>query len=286
VPKIGLVRFRVTRLWADITAATSARATLRNGRWHLSFTTPAADKILARSGAHLGIDRGVKNTLATSGGLMIQAPSLNSVERARFLRLEQQLARQNSRARHRCVWDSKRRGRTLDQLAVLRRRLEDRRTDWVEQTTTRFARNYDLVAVEDLHIHNMVRRPAPKPDRELPGRFLPNGARAKAGLNRAILASVWGRFTTRLEHKMPEGHLIKVDPRNTSRTCAVCGHCTSGNRESQAVFGCVACGHAAHADTNAAVVILDRAHPSPAAGHAVPGHISPPQGGSANQPAA
>ncbi len=46
-----------------------------------------------------------------------------------------------------------------------------------------------------------------------------------------------------------------VDPRNTSRTCSVCGHCTKANRTSQAAFCCQACGHAMNADINAAINI-------------------------------
>lgn len=43
-----------------------------------------------------------------------------------------------------------------------------------------------------------------------------------------------------------------VDPRNTSRTCAECGHCEKANRKTQAEFLCRSCGHQAHADVNAA----------------------------------
>jgi putative transposase len=46
-----------------------------------------------------------------------------------------------------------------------------------------------------------------------------------------------------------------VDPRNTSRTCSVCGHCAKENRKSQAVFCCVQCGHTNSADWNAAINI-------------------------------
>ena len=279
VPKVGVVRFRISRLWTDITKATSARVTHRNGRWHIAFTTAPAEKTTAGAGAVVGIDRGVTNTLATSDGQMVQAPAFTAGEQVRFLALQQQLARQQK--------GSARRGRTLDKLAVLRRRLQDRRTDWVEQTTTDLASTYDLVAVEDLRITNMVRRSAPKPDPEKEGRFLPNGARAKAALSKAILASAWGRFLTRLDHKM-QGTVLRVDPKNTSRTCAACGHCAPGNRESQAVFECQACGHAAHADTNAAAVILARGlATTPAPGHGVSGRASPAVlAGSANQPAA
>lgn len=263
VPKVGRVRLRISRLWADIEKATSARVTHRNGRWHIAFTTPPAEKITAGTGAVAGIDRGVKNTLATSQGRMVQAPALTPGESRRFLALQRRLARQTRDAKkaRRRLSECRNREKTLDQLAVLRRRLDDRRRDWVETTTTELTRTYDLIAVEDLRVTNMVRRPKPKPDLDpdQSGAFLPNGARAKAALNRAILASVWGWFLNRLEQKMPEGAVVRVDPKNTSRTCAACGHCAPGNRESQAVFECEACGHAAHADTNAAVNILMRA---------------------------
>ena len=43
-------------------------------------------------------------------------------------------------------------------------------------------------------ITNMVRRAKPKPDPDNPGQFLPNGARAKSGLNRRISDAGWGQF--------------------------------------------------------------------------------------------
>ncbi|MEV4806467.1 zinc ribbon domain-containing protein [Nonomuraea sp. NPDC049421] len=46
-----------------------------------------------------------------------------------------------------------------------------------------------------------------------------------------------------------------MNPAGTSRTCARCGHCAKDNRLTQASFVCTACGHAAHADVNAAVNI-------------------------------
>src|SRR6266571_6043660 len=46
-----------------------------------------------------------------------------------------------------------------------------------------------------------------------------------------------------------------VDPRHTSRTCSVCGHCEKANRKSQADFHCVQCGFRCNADWNAAVNI-------------------------------
>ncbi|NYE47212.1 hypothetical protein HDA32_002332 [Spinactinospora alkalitolerans] len=51
----------------------------------------------------------------------------------------------------------------------------------------------------------------------------------------------------------------KVDPAYTPQICGGCGHCAPENRESQAVFWCVVCGHREHADVNAAEDILTAA---------------------------
>ncbi len=60
--------------------------------------------------------------------------------------------------------------------------------------------------------------------------------------------------------------VVHVDPRNTSRTCAKCGHCEKANRKSQGEFSCKACGHKDHADANAARNIRALAVPKPAIG--------------------
>lgn len=58
--------------------------------------------------------------------------------------------------------------------------------------------------------------------------------------------------------------VVLVDPRHTSRTCNVCGHCENANRKNQAEFLCQHCGHSSNADENAARNIRDRAACKPA----------------------
>jgi IS605 OrfB family transposase len=53
--------------------------------------------------------------------------------------------------------------------------------------------------------------------------------------------------------------VVLVDPRDTSTTCNVCGHCTKANRRCQAVFSCQRCGYTTHADCNGALNIRARA---------------------------
>lgn len=263
VPKVGFVKVRLSRLWHECQKATSARVTLKNGRWHISLTTPPRPKTVAGTGAVIGIDRGVTRTLAYSDGEFSQMPTLTAGEQRRFLALEQKLARQTRDAKKakRPFAECRNRKKTLISLSAIRERLNNRRKDWVEQTTTRLARTYDLIAIEDLRTRSMTRKPKPKPDTHRPGVFLSNGARAKAKLNRLILASRWSEFATRLGHKT-DG-LVLVDPRFSSQQCHACGHASPDNRESQAVFICRGCGHRDNADTNAAKNILNRGLPEP-----------------------
>ena len=51
-----------------------------------------------------------------------------------------------------------------------------------------------------------------------------------------------------------------VDPRNTSRQCAACGHTDKAHRKPQSLFQYVSCGHVASADQNAAINIAAKAN--------------------------
>lgn len=53
--------------------------------------------------------------------------------------------------------------------------------------------------------------------------------------------------------------VVVIDPRNTSRTCPLCGRCDKANRKSQSEFVCKSCGFAGHADVVGAVNIARRA---------------------------
>ena len=93
---------------------------------------------------------------------------------------------------------------------------------------------------------------------ERPGKMV----RQKAGLNKGILDAAWGEFRRQLAYKTQwrGGQLVAVNPAYTSQRCHACGHVDAGNRSSQSSFSCMACGHAANADTNAAKNILAAGH--------------------------
>jgi len=261
VPKCGWVRFRITRQWADMCAATSARVTLdRAGRWYISFTTPPPAFERKPTGAAVGLDMGVVSTVTTSDGEHLLMPALLSPgEAQRKRRLQRKLSRQTK--------GSNRRNRTRRQVARLAAKEADRRKDWIEKTTTALVRDYDVICIEDLKVKSMTR--SARGTAEQPGKRV----RQKAGLNRAISAQAWALFRKRLTdkaiHATPAVELVAINPAYTSQRCSECGYMAPENRESQAVFCCRSCGYSANADVNAAINIL-------AAGLAVSGRGGTP----------
>ena len=245
VPKAGWVRFRWSRPVPE--GVKSFRVTRdRTGRWHVAFAAMPAPVPAPGNGRAVGIDRGITVSAALSTGEMLTVPGLTPGEQRRIRKLERGLARAER--------GSGRRRKSRTALAKLKAREVDRRKDWCEKLSTRLAREFDVIRVENLLITKMTR--SAKGTVDAPGR----NVRAKAGLNRGIRRSGWGLLVRRLEDKAP-GRAERVDPAFTSQRCSACGLVNRESRESQAVFRCTACGYTLNADVNAARNI--------AAGHAV-----------------
>jgi putative transposase len=81
----------------------------------------------------------------------------------------------------------------------------------------------------------------------------------RGGLGRQISGAGWASFCTMLRYKLEAtgGRLVEVPAPYSSQTCPACGVVDAANRQGDR-FRCVACGHEAHADLNAARVLLSR----------------------------
>jgi putative transposase len=71
-------------------------------------------------------------------------------------------------------------------------------------------------------VKNLTKAPAPKQDEN--GQYVPNGASAKAGLNKSILDAGWSTFTEMVSVKAAWAGrtVILVDPFKTSQICSQC----------------------------------------------------------------
>lgn len=251
VPKVGMVKFRLTRPVPD--DVKSYRVTLdRSGRWHVAFAIVPPPIQGPGDSTVVGVDRGVAIAYQASDGRRWDVGGLTAGEQVRLRRLERQLARQRRAGRGKK--SSNRYRRTKSAIARLHARVGDRRRDAIEKATTDLAATADLIRLENLDVTGLVASARGTADR--PG----TGVRAKAGLNREIHRRGWAMFQRRLTDKAP-GRVELVPAAYTSQRCSACGHIDPDSRESQARFRCRACGHSTNADVNAAINI--------AAGHAV-----------------
>lgn len=218
-------------------------------RWYVVLScddVPAEP--LEPTGAVVGIDMGIASFLTTSDGRHVPNPRLLAATAERFAAAQRLLARKKR--------GSSRRSKAVRRIAALNAKVRRSRLDHSHKTALVLVRDHDVIVHENLKVANMTRRPGRRPGGN--GTFEPNGAKAKAGLNRSIYDAGWGMFLRVLAAKAESAGrtTIAVDPRWTSQRCAKCGHVAEGNRVSQAVFRCLACDHEAHADVNAAINIL------------------------------
>jgi putative transposase len=205
---------------------------------------------LPATGRQAGIDVGVVTYAMLSDGTAVANPRWARAEAARLAVAQQRLQRAQRGSNNRVA--------RREAVAARHRKIANRRKDFHHKLARELATRYDLLVVEDLEIANMLGRAKPKPDPDHPGQFLPNGARAKTGLNRSISDAGWGQFVSILRAKAEEAGRtwIGVNPQHTSDRCECCGHAAPENRVSQAEFVCQRCGHHAPADQHAARNIL------------------------------
>lgn len=243
-----------------------------SGRWAVSFSyddghvapdTTSSDHLnwlrqcSAEQLEHVitGIDRGVARPIQTQNKTYQprQAVIAKQEGREKYLkRCQRKLARQQK--------DSKRREKTKRRVATLHRQTANARKDFLHWASRRVVDSSQVIVMEDLRLRNMTRRAKPKQCPET-GTWLRNNAKAKSGLNRALLGTGLSQFEEYLTYKAERDGkpVFKVNPVNTSRECAACGYIHPDNRQTQSEFRCQSCGHADNADRNAARVIRKRA---------------------------
>lgn len=222
----------------------SATITKDGSYWYVTFGVERRRELPGtHKGPAVGIDRGVRSAIADSTGRTVPGFVEDPARLRKKLRLERSVAR-------------KKRGSSnwFKAQAKLHKHMQKttrRRDDFLHKESIRYARQYGTVVVERLAIQNMTR--SAKGTAEEPG----TNVRAKAGLNRSILAQGWGRFVQYLQYKCDErgGVVLDVEPRNTSRTCSSCGTVDAESRDGKD-FNCTSCGHSEDADVNAARVVL------------------------------
>jgi putative transposase len=218
----------------------------------VGFTNVTAEKAPS-SGELVGVDRGVAVTAALSDGQLLYMPGFLADARDEITMM--------LRKRESCQKGSQGWRRLNRRIARAYAKAANRSDNWARETAKELVRSYGVIALENLSLKAMTR--SARGTKANPGR----NVAAKQALNRLLQDAALGRLAYRIGVKAEEAgrRLWLVDPKNTSRCCAVCGHIDPANRRSREVFCCRRCGWQDHADLNAAVVIAARGEAAEAA---------------------
>ena len=198
----------------------------KDGKWFLIITVDVPEETPIPTTDFIGVDLGIANIATDSDGTQHSGEAVEKVRRKHHLQ-RKRLQRRNTKG------GKKKIRRIRDKEARFRKHENHVISKAIVQTAKGTGRG---IAVEDL---SGIRDRLPAWGRDARNRL-----------------SGWSFFqlVSFLSYKatLAGVPVVTVDPRNTSRTCAECGHCEKSNRTSQSEFRCKACGHAANADVNAA----------------------------------
>jgi putative transposase len=197
----------------------------RGGKFYLYATVDLPDKAPIEPKDFLGVDLGIVNLATDSDGHTYSGEAVEKVRR-RHQRNRRRLQRKGTKGA------KKRLKRLAGREGRFRRHENHRISKAIVATAKDTARG---IALEDL-----------KGIRE----------RTTVRAKQRARHSGWAFFQLRsfVEYKaaLAGVPVVAVDPRDSSRTCHVCGHCARGNRPDRDTFRCLHCAYSAMADLNAA----------------------------------
>ncbi len=176
------------------------------------------------------------------------------IEHPRYYRKAEKKLTKRQQVVSRRKLGSHRRKRAGKLVGKAHRKIARQRRDFLHKESRKLVNRYQVLVFEDLQIGNLTKVPKPKQDEN--GKYLPNGAAAKGGLNKSILDAGWGMVMSLCASKA-EGAgrtLLKVNPQYTSQTCSVCGTVRKKTLEER--WHECSCGADMDRDVNAAINIL------------------------------
>lgn len=238
------IRIHIT-LTQDIHPYTSVNVNWT--RRTLTFTSRPTESTRTPTGQKTGIDRGAIHNLATAQGEFYDLPTCRLATIDRKIRTHQKaMARAVKTAgyptqrEYRKAGVSKRFAAHDKAVHNLHAKAARIVTDTQHKATTQLVRTYDEIAVEDLNVTAMMRRPQSIPDPLHKGRYLPNGRALKRGLSRSIASARISQVATLLEYKAHAAGVTihHVPAYYTSQRCSECGVIDRRARENQACYTC------------------------------------------------
>jgi len=245
LPKIGWVGFFKSQ--SIVGEIKNTTISYQAGHWYASVQVEYEADILPHEKTDaVGIDMGITNFAALSTEAFINPINALRQQEKKLARAQRLLSR---KVKFSSNWLKQK-----QHISKIHHQIACTRRDYLHKASNDISKNHAMIIIEDLKVRNMSA--SAKGDITQPGR----NVKAKSGLNKSILDQGWFEFRRQLEYKSQwlGGFVMAIPPQHTSQECSVCGHIHKDNRQSQAEFECVGCGHKEHADINAAKVIKAR----------------------------
>lgn len=201
------------------------------GKWYACFACEVESQPLPLTGQKIGIDVGLSSLLTTSNGDHVENPRWYRVGQSKLRILQRRISRRKIGGSNR--------SKAIRDLQRHHAHMRNQRRDFLNKTVRELINQSDLVAIEDLHINNMVRNHK---------------------LAKSILDVGWGYFKLQLLHKAEyAGKTVVIVPAAyTSITCSDCGALFENLTLADRWVNCD-CGLSLDRDHNAAINILKRA---------------------------
>ena len=183
----------------------------------------------------IGYDLGLVDLITDSHGNKVKVPDFYKEREKEIAKVQRKMLRFEKGSPG---WEKWRR-----RLAIIHQDIQRKRKGFLFRLADEIVHSAPVIVFEDLEPKKMKERPD----------------QGRATRNRYTEAS-WGMLMRRLRFKAEEAGttLILVDPRNTSRTCSMCGNVRSELPLSIRTYHCECCGMMMDRDWNAAINILNR----------------------------
>jgi len=179
----------------------------------------------------IGIDVGLNKYAILSNG--------SEYENPRFLRKKEKQLKKAQRKLSKKKKGSTNYIKQVQQVRKYHEKVANQRKDFLHKLSYNLAKDYSVIAVENLTIRSMVRN---------------------RKLSKSISDAGWGMFRNMLAYKCEKygGVLIKVEPHYTSQDCSCCGNRVKKSLSIRTHI-CTKCGTVLDRDHNASLNILHKA---------------------------
>jgi len=229
--KLGPVKGTFHR-WAEGDFKHATIKQTPTGKWFVKICVEKKDELKNQNGKSVGIDWNCRDEdfIVMSNGTKVKCP--------RFLqRSSKQLSHQQKIMSKRFVkgleTQSSNYYKQKQKVAKLHEKVSNQRKDWLHKLSRQICNEYETIVVEDINLQTM----------------------SKMNHGKVVGDQGFGMLRQMIAYK---GNLVKVNPKNTSKTCHCCGYINPKVKIGVNKWKCPNCGAEHDRDINAALNILHK----------------------------